>query len=83
MYASLTAPVFRGELPIRLVNVANEQMKFHGLGNNDGPSGVLVHHNTFVSPNEALGDFTTAANNLPASVPTNIPGAPVIPIVPR
>jgi MYXO-CTERM domain-containing protein len=36
-------------------------MKFHGLGGNDGPSGVLVYHNTFVSPANALVDYTTAA----------------------
>lgn len=57
-------PVYGGPAYITrniVVNVANEQMKFHGLGNNDGPSGVLVYHNTFVSPQLALGDYTTAA----------------------
>ncbi len=37
-----------------VVNVADEQMKFHGLGGGSGPSGVLVYHNTFVSPAIAL-----------------------------
>lgn len=64
-YATISVqPVYGGPAYIVrnvVVNVANEQMKFHGLGNSDGPSGVLVHHNTFVSPNQALGDFTTAA----------------------
>lgn len=36
------------------VNVAHEQLKFHGLGGGSGPSGVLVYHNTFVSPATAL-----------------------------
>ncbi|MBY0276291.1 hypothetical protein K2Z84_13170 [Candidatus Binatia bacterium] len=36
------------------VNVAHEQLKFHGLGGASGPSGVLVYHNTFVSPALAL-----------------------------
>ena len=37
-----------------VVNVVNEQMKFHGLGTGSGPSGMLVYHNTFVSPDMAL-----------------------------
>jgi MYXO-CTERM domain-containing protein len=64
-YATISVqPIYGGPAYILrniVVNVANEQMKFHGLGNNDGPSGVLVWHNTFVSPNLALGDYTTAA----------------------
>ena len=37
-----------------VVNVAHEQLKFHGVGGASGPSGVLVYHNTFVSPATAL-----------------------------
>lgn len=37
-----------------VVNVANEQMKFHANGTNE-TSGILVFHNTFVSPGNALG----------------------------
>ena len=52
-------PIFGGPAyAIRnvVVNVANEQMKFHALGGTppEEPSGVLVYHNTFVSPAHAL-----------------------------
>ena len=35
-----------------VVNIANEQMKFHALGTvpPQEPNGILVYHNTFVSP---------------------------------
>ncbi len=46
-----------------IVNVANEQLKFHGLGNGTGPSGVLVYNNTFVSPAMALFLDTDAASH--------------------
>ncbi len=66
-YATISVqPIYGGPAYILrnvVVNVANEQMKFHGLGGNDGPSGVLVYHNTFVSPGLALGDYTTATSH--------------------
>lgn len=46
-----------------VVNVADEQMKFHGLGDASGPSGVLAYHNTFVSPAIALSLNTTATSH--------------------
>ncbi len=46
-----------------VVNVANEQLKFHGLGSGTGPSGVLVYQNTFVSPALALFLSTDAASH--------------------
>lgn len=45
------------------VNSAHEQLKFHGIGNGTGPSGVLVYHNTFVSPATALRLSTSAASH--------------------
>jgi MYXO-CTERM domain-containing protein len=66
-YATISVqPVYGGPAYIVrnvVVNVTNEQMKFHGLGANDGPSGVLVYHNTFVSPDKALGNFTSAVSH--------------------
>ncbi|HZR81838.1 MAG TPA: hypothetical protein VFD92_12130 [Candidatus Binatia bacterium] len=56
-----------------IVNVANEQLKLHGLGITPPPepSGVLVYNNTFVSADHALNLQTSAtahdfvlANNL-------------------
>gem|GEM_PF-3649898 len=46
-----------------VVNVADEQMKFHGLGEGAGPSGVLAWNNTFVSPGIALQVSTYAASH--------------------
>ncbi|MFI5306425.1 MAG: chondroitinase-B domain-containing protein [Polyangiales bacterium] len=48
-----------------IVNVANEQMKFHALGGMppEEPSGILVYHNTFVSPMNALADHTSDASH--------------------
>jgi len=46
-----------------VVNVANEQLKFHGLGGATGPSGVLVYNNTFVSPTMALFLNTSAGSH--------------------
>lgn len=37
-----------------LLNVVDEQIKFKSLGPADEPSGALVYHNTFVSPDVAL-----------------------------
>ena len=59
-YATISfQPIFGGPAyAVRnvVVNVANEQMKFHALGGMppEEPSGVLVYHNTFVSPITAL-----------------------------
>ena len=59
-YATISfQPIFGGPAyAVRnvVVNVANEQMKFHALGGTtpEEPSGVLVYHNTFVSPQTAL-----------------------------
>jgi hypothetical protein len=36
------------------VNVVHEQLKFHGVFGDAGPSGVLAYHNTFVSSDIAL-----------------------------
>jgi hypothetical protein len=36
------------------VNIAHEQMKFHALGADREPSGMIVLHNTFVSPDHAI-----------------------------
>ena len=46
-----------------VINVANEQMKFHGLGDATGPSGVFAYHNTFVSPGSALSLSTSATSH--------------------
>jgi hypothetical protein len=48
-----------------IVNVADEQMKFHALGGNppQEPNGVVVLHNTFVSPNFALNMNTPNASH--------------------
>jgi len=45
------------------VNNADEPLKFHGLGSGTGPTGVLVYHNTFVSPSSALQLSTSAASH--------------------
>jgi MYXO-CTERM domain-containing protein len=48
-----------------VVNVVDEQLKFHGLGTLPAqePNGVLVLHNTFVSPRIALTVQTTATSH--------------------
>jgi hypothetical protein len=82
-YATISfQPIFGGPayaLRNVVVNVANEQMKFHALGGTppQEPSGVLVYHNTFVSPTNALADHTSDAshhfvieNNLFVSAPS-------------
>jgi hypothetical protein len=43
-----------------VVNVAHEQLKLHGLANGREPSGILIYHNTFVSPEIALRLETSA-----------------------
>ncbi|HVW24399.1 MAG TPA: hypothetical protein VHC69_03475 [Polyangiaceae bacterium] len=81
-YATISfQPIFGGPAyAIRnvVVNVANEQMKFHALGGTppEEPSGVLVYHNTFVSPTNALANHTSDTshhfvieNNLFVSAP--------------
>lgn len=68
-YATLSyQPVFGGPAyTFRnvVVNVANEQMKFHALGTTppQEPSGMLVYHNTFVSPVNALANHTDAVSH--------------------
>ena len=68
-YATLSyQPVFGGPAyTFRnvVVNVANEQMKFHALGTTppQEPSGMLVYHNTFVSPITALANHTSAVSH--------------------
>ncbi|MGO9256743.1 MAG: hypothetical protein ACLQU1_10635 [Bryobacteraceae bacterium] len=69
-------PIFGGPAYIfrnLVINVVDEQMKFHALGGTPPmePSGVLVFHNTFVSPELALNlqtpamsHFFVIANNL-------------------
>jgi Chondroitinase B len=68
-YATLSfQPIFGGPVyAIRnvIVNVANEQMKFHALGTvpPEEPSGIFALHNTFVSSNHALNLQTSAASH--------------------
>jgi MYXO-CTERM domain-containing protein len=79
-YATLSyQPIFGGPAyTFRniVVNVVNEQMKFHSNGTLE-PSGMLVFHNTFVSAGTALGLHTANAshhfaveNNLFVSAPS-------------
>jgi hypothetical protein len=76
-YATLSfQPIYGGPayaLRNVVVNVAHEQLKFHGLGGSPArePSGMIVLHNTFVSPALALNlqtgatsHFFTLANNI-------------------
>jgi hypothetical protein len=48
-----------------VVNVVNEQLKFHGLGTvpPQEPSGIFVLHNTFVRPAPALNVQTSATSH--------------------
>jgi hypothetical protein len=48
-----------------VVNVVNEQMKFHALGTVPPrePTGILAYHNTFVSAGTALNLQTTASSH--------------------
>src|SRR5579884_52599 len=66
------------------VNISNEQMKFHAFGSPyTEPSGILVYHNTFVSPYESLtvqtntqSHYFSIENNLfigPASPQKGVP----------
>jgi hypothetical protein len=66
----------------QVVNVADEQIKLKSVGGTVEPSGVLVYHNTFVSPDIALNLQTpitqhnfVIANNLfvaPAAITTRV-----------
>jgi hypothetical protein len=68
-YATISfQPIFGGPAyAIRnvVVNVADEQMKFHALGTTppEEPSGMIVLHNTFVSPSHALWMQTDATSH--------------------
>jgi hypothetical protein len=68
-YATLSfQPIYGGPayaLRNVIVNVANEQIKVHGLGGSPGPepSGMIVLHNTFVSPALALNLQTSATSH--------------------
>lgn len=68
-YATISfQPIFGGPayaLRNVVVNVVNEQMKFHALGTTtpEEPSGILVYHNTFVSPTKALNLQTSATSH--------------------
>ena len=48
-----------------VVNVGDEQLKFHAIGTTppQEPSGMLVYHNTFVSPGLALNLQTSATSH--------------------
>lgn len=81
-YATLSVqPIYGGPAYLLrniLVNVADEQIKWHGLGTGSGPSGVLLMHNTFVSAGHALQTSTSATshymilrNNLWVGAPTD------------
>jgi hypothetical protein len=67
-YATISfQPIFGGPayaLRNVVVNVTNEQLKFHALGTTppQEPSGMYVIHNTFVSPRLAL-DLQTSATS--------------------
>jgi hypothetical protein len=45
------------------VNVIHEQLKFHGVFGNSGPSGVLAYNNTFVSQDIAVTLQTPVASH--------------------
>jgi hypothetical protein len=85
-----TQPVHAGPAYIIgnvVVNAADEQLKFHGLGTvpPQDPNGMLVYHNTFVSPFTPLNLQTTATshhfellNNLFVGPPVTRYGATVL-----
>lgn len=66
-YATLSfQPIYGGPayaLRNVVVNVANEQLKFHSNGGTDEPSGMLVLQNTFVSPVLALNLQTSSTSH--------------------
>lgn len=66
-YATLSVqPVYGGPAYVLrnvVVNVADEQIKWHGLGSGEGPSGVIVLHNTFVTPGHAIQTSTSATSH--------------------
>ncbi len=65
-YATIsTQPVYGGPAYIFrniVLNVVNEQLKFHPL-NGTEPSGMLVYHNTFISPKQELSQQTGATSH--------------------
>ncbi len=81
-YATLSVqPIYGGPAYLIrniVVNVADEQIKWHGLGTGSGPTGVIVMHNTFVTPGHAIQTATSATshymilrNNLWIGAPTD------------
>ncbi len=81
-YATISVqPIYGGPAYVLrnvVVNVADEQIKWHGLGSGEGPSGVVVIHNTFVSSGHAIQTATSATshyfvlrNNLFVGAPTD------------
>ncbi|HJQ82848.1 MAG TPA: hypothetical protein VKA21_02140 [Candidatus Binatia bacterium] len=46
-----------------VVNVAEDQLKFYAVGPGQEPNGVVVLHNTFVSPGQALYMGSSAASH--------------------
>ena len=58
VYTSISIqPVYGGPLYVlrnEVLNVKDEQIKLKSVGGTVEPSGVLVYHNTFVSPDRAL-----------------------------
>ena len=46
-----------------VINVVDEQMKLHGLGTGQEPSGIFAFHNTFVSSAHAMHVATTATTH--------------------
>ena len=68
-YATLSVqPIYGGPAYLIrnvVVNVTNEQMKFHALGTvpPQEPSGIFAFHNTFVSPSLALNLSTSSATH--------------------
>jgi len=45
------------------VNIAHEQFKFHALGSDREPSGMILWHNSFVSPDHAIVMSTSATSH--------------------
>jgi hypothetical protein len=45
------------------VNIAHEQFKFHALGTTREPSGMILWHNSFVSPDHAIVMSTSATSH--------------------
>ena len=66
-YATISVqPIYGGPAYILrniVVNVADEQIKWHGLGTGSGPTGVIVMHNTFVTAGHAIQTSTSATSH--------------------